>query len=489
MIPQDNGSRGHFDYVALERLRQAHAGWRLLRADHASMVVSFLHRTFVEANVRSLPQSELVSRLDDYLHALREVVGPDEFPRPPGEYLDEWANDKHAWLRKAYPADSEEPHFDITSAAHSAITWLSRLGQRQFVGTESRLLTVLQLLKQIVEGTETNRDLRLAELEKRRKELDEAISRIRSGGEIDLLDPTQVRDRFQQMADMANGILADFREVEANLRELDRWMRERIATWDGGKGALVEEIFGARDAIADSDTGRSFRAFWDFLMAPDRQDELTSLLERVFRLDAVQKLEPDRRLKRVHYAWLTEGEVTQRTVARLSEQLRRYLDDQTFLESRRIMELIRRVEQAALAIREVPPKDPIIELDEPAPEIHLPHDRPLFAPTVKPTVDSDLTEGSEDIDADALFEQVHVDKPALRAHIRQMLQLRTEVSLSELVEVRPLEHGLAELITYVSLATDDKKTAIDEATQVPFMWLDRLGRHRRARLPLIIFRR
>jgi hypothetical protein len=33
-------------------------------------------------------------------------------------------------------------------------------------------------------------------------------------------------------------------------------------------------------------------------------------------------------LKRVHYDWLEAGEHTQRTVALLSQELRRFLDDQ-----------------------------------------------------------------------------------------------------------------------------------------------------------------
>ena len=57
-------------------------------------------------------------------------------------------------------------------------------------------------------------------------------------------------------------LLSDFREVEHNFRTLDRG-RERIAR-GRAKGELLEEIMGERDAIAGSDQGRSFRAFWDF---------------------------------------------------------------------------------------------------------------------------------------------------------------------------------------------------------------------------------
>src|SRR5204863_806048 len=113
---------------------------------------------------------------------------------------------------------------------------------------------------------------------------------------LPLLDATQVKDRFQQMAFTARSLLSDFREVEQNFRRLDRTIRERIATWEGGKGTLLEEIFSQRDAIASSDQGKSFRAFWDFLMSPARQEEFSELLRVVFALEDVKQLSPDRRL-------------------------------------------------------------------------------------------------------------------------------------------------------------------------------------------------
>lgn len=73
-----------------------------------------------------------------------------------------------------------------------------------------------------------------------------------------------MKDRFQQFTQLARELLSDFREVEHNFRGLDRRVRERIALWQGSKGTLLEEIMGERDAISDSDQGRSFRAFWDF---------------------------------------------------------------------------------------------------------------------------------------------------------------------------------------------------------------------------------
>ena len=474
------------DYRTLETLRHKHPAWRLLVADHAPLIVSFLHETFLRPNVRTLSQIELVSRLEDYLFSLRADLGDEMFPRGAAYYLDNWASDQHAWLRKYYPPNNDEVHFDITPATEKAIDWLVGLGQRRFVGTESRLMSIFELLHQLVEGTETDPWVRINELERRKQEIESEIQHIRDG-ELYVLDATRIKDRFQQIATTARGLLSDFREVEQNFRDLDRAVRERIATWDGGKAVLLDEIFGERDTIADSDQGKSFRAFWDFLMSPSRQEELTELLSKVFELAPVQELGPDRRLLRIHYDWVQAGEVTQRTVARLSEQLRRYLDDKAWQDNRRIMQLVRDIEQRALAMRDAPPDGPVAELDESAPDIALVMDRPLFTPPLKPHIDEIAANAVEDVPSDALFNNVYVDKDRLAARIRRALQTRSQISLVDLVQAHPLEQGLAELVAYMSLAAADGASIIDDARHQTLNWTDEEGRLRQGTLPMVVF--
>lgn len=482
------------DYVTLDLLRQSHPAWRLLRSDHAPLVASFLQRVFIAPNIRVMAQADLAEALEDELFGLRQRLGVEAFPKPALDYLNDWAGAEKGWLRKFYRQGSDEPHFDLTPATEKAIVWLGALAERSFVGTESRLLTLFELLKQMSEGSETDPQARIAELHKRRDEIDAEISRILSG-DIPLLDETELKDRFQQFMALARELLADFREVEHNFRGLDRRVRERIALWDGSKGVLLEEIMGERDTIADSDQGRSFRAFWDFLMSSNRQEELSALLERVLSLPPVAELKPDARTRRVHYDWLEAGEHTQRTVAQLSQQLRRFLDDQAWLENRRIMDILRGIEAKALALREAPPKGEVMTIADTAAGIELPMERRLYTPAIKPLIaDIALESGDNEVDAEltkALYSQVVIDKARLARHIRHALQDRSHVTLRELCETQPLQHGLAELVAYLQLAGDAFKTVVDEETQEAIIWSGEGpgGQEyvKQARLPRVIF--
>ena len=483
------------DYSALDQLRRLHPAWRLLAADSAALVASFLHRVFITPNVRVMAQADLVEALNDTLYGLRERLGDKAFPKPALEYLNDWAANDKGWLRKFYPAGSDEPHFDLTPATERALAWLVSLSDRAFVGTESRLLTLFELLKQMSEGSDTNPETRLKELHRRRDSIDAEIALV-LGGNMPLLDDTALRDRFQQFTGLARELLADFREVEHNFRMLDRRVRERIALWDGGdgrgRGALLEEIMGERDAISDSDQGKSFRAFWDFLMSQSRQEELTQLLDRVLQLPPVAALQPDLRLKRVHYDWLEAGEHAQRTVAQLSQQLRRFLDDQAWLENRRIMDLLRGIEAKALALRDAPHTvtltDAVQTVNALHPSVELPLERPLYSPAVKTVLNNVALEaGAADLDAAVLFSQVRVDKAALASHIRQSLQTRSQISLGELLQIRPLQQGLGELVAYLQLASVAALSVVDDATLESVRWTAADGVTRSASMPRVIF--
>ncbi|WP_242467203.1 DUF3375 family protein [Ectothiorhodospira shaposhnikovii] len=113
----------------LQNLRRMHPAWRLLVADNAPMIISFLHGSFVAPNVRVLAATDLENRLEDFLFHLRGQLGEDAYPRAARAYLSDWSADERGWLRRYYPEHGDEPHYDLTPATEQAIQWLKSLEQ------------------------------------------------------------------------------------------------------------------------------------------------------------------------------------------------------------------------------------------------------------------------------------------------------------------------------------------------------------------------
>ncbi|WP_248762077.1 DUF3375 domain-containing protein [Pseudarthrobacter sp. SSS035] len=475
------------DFYAINALRENHAGWSLLRAQNAPLAVSFFIKAFTGPNQRDIGRQELIDHLDDVLFGLREVFGEDKYPRPAGEYLDEWAAPERAWLRKYYVPGQDEPRYDLTAAAEDVVRWVESLSGRDFVATQSRLTSIFAVLKALVQQSETDPEVRLAELQRQRDGIDAEMQRIKAGN-IRVMTAPEALDHFQQLTTLAKDLLSDFREVEQNFRKLDRQVREQIATWDGTQGELLASIFANQQDISGSLQGRTFQGFWDYLMSPQLRTELRDLLQRATQIDALAKLDNLHAVTNLHQDWLPAVEQTQATVRQLSQQMRRLLDDKVFLENKRIMQLVRSIESGALGTREVPPSGVFMEIAAQSVEVALPFERPLYEPSRRIMVDDVVVAANDaEVDAGALFSQFHVDTERLKSNIDDVLAGAEQATLGEVAAAHPLSQGLAELVAYYQLATESDWASInpDESQQLSWQLPD--GSIREATVEQIIF--
>lgn len=490
------------EYADLKSQRKNNTAWRMLTSAHAPLVASFLYQVFIKSNKRSLPFDVVVSKLDDMLYHLNQLEGEKAYPKPASSYLDDWSGGSNAFLRKYYEKGNDIAQLDLTPGVEKAIEWLQTLQPRQFIGTESRLLTLYRLLREIVQNTEQDPQVRIAELEKQKQDLEQKIALIRSGV-VEEFDSTRIKERWFEAEDTARKLLSDFRQVEYNFRALDREVREMITLSDKAKGELLDEIFNQQNYIHDSEQGKSFSAFWGFLMSARRQEELEQLTETALQQDALQQIEDVNFLRYIGHALLDAGQKVYQTNAQLVEQLRKYLADQAWLENKRILQIIRDIEKSTLVFnrehRGRLPRDYFF-IQQAKVETHLLMEHQLFMPGQSNRISSTTIEELDiEVDISALYQQHWVDEAGLKQNIRRMLQTRQQVSLSELLKAYPLQQGLAELVSYLNIACKRRHTVIDETTMAQ-MELESVGdlrashdlllvRHRLAQIPEIIFMR
>ncbi|MFI2565432.1 DUF3375 domain-containing protein [Paenarthrobacter sp. NPDC018779] len=475
------------DYYAINALRENHAGWALLRAQNAPLALHFFMSAFTDPNQRNVGRQQLIDVLEDVLFGVRESFGEDRFPRSASEYLDDWAAPERAWLRKYYVQGADEPHFDLTPAAEDVVRWVESLKGREFVATQSRLTSIFAVLKTLVQQSETDPDIRLAELQHQKDRIDHEMQLIRDGN-VKVMTAPEALDHFQQLTTLAKDLLSDFREVEQNFRKLDRQVREQIATWDGSQGELLDSIFANQQDIGSSLQGRTFQGFWDYLMSPQARNELNDLLQRATQIEALARIDGLHTITNLHQDWLPAVEQTQGTVRQLSQQMRRLLDDKVFLENKRIMQLIRSIEASALDNRDHPPSNLVMEIDAPSVDVALPFERPLYEPGSRVMVaDEVVTAEDADVDASALFNQFHVDKERLKGNIDEVLENTDQATLADITIAHPLSQGLAELVAYYQLASESDWASINpEATQ-RITWNAADGSTREANIDHIIF--
>ncbi len=452
------------DFARIRFLKQNDAVWRLLSLDSSPLILSFCYSQFVLPNNRSISEQNLETALTDYLYQLRDQYGSDLYPRAASDYLQYWSSEANGFLRKYYPQYSEQAEYDLMPATEKAIEWLQSLQPKSFVGTESRMLVIFQLLRQIKQSTTTDPKERLKDLRAQRKAIDAEIAEVKQGIKP-LFNETQIKERFYQVEDTARKLLSDFRQIDYNFRQLDRQTRELIAKSEQGKGALLDEVFQQQDIIQDSDQGRSFLAFWELLTSPARQQELTELLHYTYQLEPIKSSNPNAFLKKLYRLLAGAGEQVYKTHKTLASQLSTFIADQVFLENKRILSLIRKVEKKVLEAQDNPPPDKqFMHVTKQKASLSSLLSRTLHQTEHKQQLNSDTQQSDcSQIKLDALLNYHYIDEKLLRKQIDTALLHHSQISLKQLIDLFPLQKGISELVTYVKIATEQEFTVIDDA--------------------------
>ncbi|SFH89099.1 Protein of unknown function [Selenomonas ruminantium] len=458
------GIPDYMDYDHLRNLRMNHAAWRLLRADQAAFIAAFFYREFIAGKRRGIEAQELLEHLDLFLYDAQRQTEGEAFGRSPQDYLEIWSDSDHGWLRKYEYHD--EWYYDLTAPAQKAVEWLVSLHKQDFVGTESRLRTVFNLLHEIARETDTDAEHRKAYLLAQQEKIAAELAEIEQSGVVKpRLDEVQVKERFLQAEDTAQAILADFREVEENFRELTRKVQDDVVKWTRGKGELLEKIFSESDIIRKSEQGRSFMAFWRYLMLSQQQEDFRTTMAQISEAASIRELLPDHPLASINREWVRAAGSVQQTLAQLSAQLRRYVDEAYLQEERTIYQLIQRIETQALERRDDMPAGEFTSIRETAPAVQLPMERRLYAPPQATKLVSPVLQAGSGDDGEltAIFDQVIVDRKKLQENIEELLAERPEVTLAEVLAVHPLQQGLPELLGYLVLASHAASEAFDSS--------------------------
>jgi hypothetical protein len=437
-----------------------HPAVRLLRSQNGGLTLTFLHRAFKEHHAISVPESHLRARLDNFLTEARTQC-PGSYSQTASDYLSAWCGTDQLLLKKLYSDEAEEPVFELTAAAERAMQWLEDLQDRPFVGAESRLELIFRQLEEIVLFSTPDVERRVAALKAQQVALQVQIESIQAANTAQAYTAVQLTERFANALDLARSLTSDFRQLEENFKEVARALAEAQARPGTTKGRIVGQLLDTHAALKDSAQGQSFYAFWNFLSSPQRQQRFRELTRYVYRLDGIDGgLRGNRLLEKLSTRLLVEGERVVRSNERMAATLRRALESATTGEDRRLRELIREIQQFALACRTSPPRDDsFYDLAGPA-EVFASFGRTFWQPDATGQVADRLTfhGGTLDLEVLARFRALaDLNLSRLREQIRTCLVADDSILLSQILRRFPPREGILEVAGYLAVAVQDQQ--------------------------------
>jgi hypothetical protein len=378
---------------------------------------------------------------------------------------------------------------EMTADAHKVVSWIQNLTTTQFVAAESKIKSLWRDIEVVVQRASSNPADRLEQLQRQMDAIDAEMQEIRRTGKMDVMTPAQVNAEFARLVGLVREIPGDFRTVEEKLQGVAEMIATRMIEEDANRGELVRLTLDADELLRKSEQGQSFEGFWQFLMAPGQRDQFEQMVDIIYAihgLNDANRQNPS--LRGLFSALMREGEKVVRSQQRISGVLRRAMDVSVRAHRRAVAEAIREIKRNALLhVDDFTGHREFVEVSD-APALDSFMTRPLFEPVTTADLTVDLKEAVSTADRTLLaqfaaMQPIHLE--ALRRNVRELLQQRSIVTLSDIIERYPLKNGIIELIAYISIAAESPRNVIDpeQPDELALPWL---AHSVRLRVPLVI---
>lgn len=451
----------------------------LLRLRNREAIIVFFINTFSNQQ-GAISEERIISQLADFLDYKKiekddesDIEIFDSYETKAKKYIANWTN--RGFLTN-YPDEQGEVFYELSSHSSKAIDWLASLKKEEFVGTESKFNNILNQLKELVENTNEDSEKRIQILEERKLEIEQQIQRIKTGEDVKVFEEFEIVPRFNQINQSAKELLSDFKEVEDNFKEITKSIYQKHADESLSKNDILEFTFDALDALKESQQGRSFYAFWSFILNPDLQNKWESLVKELYKT-LEEKTIPvsDPFLKGMKKHLHGAGQKVYKANDKMAEKLSRIIRENESSKSEATKTIIQEIKKQLVEISQTKNKPEISFALETDIEIFIPFERKLTTEQSEeityinnPKIaDEDITSSNHLV---KLFAQSSIDKELLRKRIKDILKEKSQTTLLEVIEYYGgLNKGLAELFGYIGIAKEFKHiTSVDKTQSIVF---------------------
>lgn len=473
--------------IATYRRMRTQPLWRLLAAINGPTVIGLL-QTHLYDNERSLPASIFHERIARDLETLR--AQGDALPETAQMYVAHWLAD--GFLERRFLPGAVEEEYELSTASVEAIRFVSGLAQPHSAATESRLSLVIEALARLAEDTDTDKFRRIDRLMAQQARIDKEIDAIQKG-QMRVLPHSTALERTREIIMLADNLAGDFRRVRDQFDHLNRDLRARILDNDGSRGNVLDSLFEGIDLITDSEAGRTFSAFWRLLTDHEQAATFELAVDNVMSRKFVTELNPKERrfLLGLTATLLEQGGMVHEVLQNFARSLKHFVQSREYLEQRRLNQLLREAQRAALSLKEVVGATETLEttLELTSSRLRSLSQWELYDPSLQ-ALPGQMEDGdSAPIDLTSisgLVAQSEIDFRTLTANVRAVLEQQAQASIADVLAIFPAAQGLGSVVGLLALGS---RHGILGGQNESVAWHGEDGQQRGARIPVVYFLR
>lgn len=447
----------------------------LLRARHCNIIIEFFGNVFNEDSVVS--SENIHSQLADFLNSNdietydeNDILPTDTYEEKAVKYISKWTD--NGFLTN-YRNEDGEIYYELSSHSSKVIDWLSGLKREEYIGTESKFKSIITQLKELVEYTNEDKEKRLQLLEDKKQEIEHQIQQLKMGEDVKVFEEYEIVPRFQQISKLAKELLSDFKDVDDNFKNIIKEIYQKQIDPTLNKGGILQYTFDALDELKSSPQGKSFYAFWEFLLAREMQTELETMISDLFKTLRERNIDTSDTFLGNMVSYLFEsGNKVYQTNDKMADKLSRIIRDNTSSMSDITKQIVQDIKNLLIDIsKKNGSPDISLSIDDGI-DINIPFDRKItfeqsenIEYTLKPTSSelniNDLNELGK------VFSNIIIDKKILEQNIKSSLRDSSQITLSDVIAKHPLQQGLPELFGYFGVLNNFQHKTINAEKQQP----------------------
>ena len=446
----------------------------LLRARNCGIITEFLAEVF--GDMPAVSHENIHSLLAEYLNSHEfedeeesDILYTDTYEEKASKYIRNWTD---SGFLTNYRNEDGEIYFELSSHSSKVLDWLAGLKQEEYIGTESKFKSIISQLRELVEYTNEDREKRLQLLVDKKMEIEHQIQQLQMGEDIKVFEEYEIVPRFQQINKLAKELLTDFKDVDDNFKNIIKEIYQKQIDPTLKKGGILQYTFDALDELKSSSQGKSFYAFWEFLLAREMQSELDTLITDLFRTLKEKNIDGGDTFLQNMVEYLYEsGRKVYQTNDKMADKLSRIIRENEISRSDVSKRLVQEIKNTLIEISKKGQKPDVSLSVDDGMEISIPFDRKITFEQNENTEYDSIPETEtlsiEDLgELGKVFSNVYVDRKILVKNIRETMKGKSQVTLLDVVEQFPLKQGLPELFAYFgALGQFQHKTVNEEKRQ------------------------
>ena len=447
----------------------------ILRARSCDLILGFLISTFDDEI--AISSENIHNRLADYLDdigvendAENDIQISDTYEEKAVKYIKKWTD--NGYLTN-YKNEDGEIYYELSSHTSKVIDWLSGLKREEYIGTESKFRSIITQLKELVEYTNDDKEKRLQLLEDKKLEIEHQIQRLKSGEDVKVYEEYEIVPRFQQISKLAKELLSDFKDVDDNFKNIIKEIYQKQIDPTLNKGRILQYTFDALDELKSSPQGKSFYAFWEFLLAREMQTDLETMISELFNTLKEKNIDTTDTFLENMVSYLYEsGNKVYQTNDKMADKLSRIIRENVASHSDITKQIVQDIKNLLIDISKKNGKPDISLSIEDDIDINIPFDRKITFEQSE-NIEYNLKPQSSELTINELselgkvFGNVIIDKQILEQNIRSSLRDSNQITLLDVIEKHPLQQGLPELFGYFGVLNHFQHKTINAEKQQP----------------------